>query len=66
MGRGVSGLLVLTDFRSASAKGTYLECEKFTMFPYGQYINGIVIKMRFKNLLCYEVEVSIYEKFAKI
>jgi len=33
-------------------------CEKLTIFPYGQYINGIVIKSGFKNVLCYKIEVG--------
>jgi len=35
--------------------------EKLTLFPYRQYINRIVI-----NCSCYEIEVGIYEKFAKM
>ena len=40
--------------------------EKLTVFTYRQYIDGIVIKCSFKNILCYEIEVGIYEKFAKM
>jgi len=44
-----------------------LVCEKLTIFPYGQYTNanGLVIYCGFKNLLCYKIEVGIYEKSAK-
>jgi len=54
-------------FRSASAKEKRIRsvCEKFAIFPYGQYINGIDIKCGFKNVLCCEIEAGIYEKFAK-
>ena len=41
-------------------------CEKLTPFPFGQYIVGIVIKCGFKNLLCSEIKVGIYEKFGKM
>jgi len=55
------------DFHSAStkAKRIRLVCEKF-IFPYEQYINGIVIKCSIYNVLCYEIEVGIYEKFGKL
>jgi len=34
---------------------------------YGQYINGIIIFLIFiYSPLCYEIEVGIYEKFAKM
>jgi len=55
------------DFRSASPKEKRIRLfEKFTIFPCGQYIKGIAIKCSFKNLHCYEIEVHIYEKFAKM
>jgi len=40
-------------------------CDKFAILPYGQYINGIVIKCGLKCTF-YELEVGIYEKFAKM
>jgi len=61
-------IIGLNGFLFCVGKGeTYLlVCEKFTIFPYGQCIDGIVIKCVLKNVLCYEIEVGIYEKFAKI
>jgi len=40
-------------------------CEKFTIFTYEKYINGIVIEV-FKNVLFYAIKVGIYKKFAKM
>jgi len=40
--------------------------EMQTIFPYGQYINRIAIVPLFYDILCYEIEVGIYEKFAKM
>ena len=49
------------DFCNASAKEKCIRlvCEKLTVFPYGQYISGIVVKYGFKSILCYEIEVGI-------
>jgi len=41
--------------------------EKLTVFPYGQYVNVIVIYSFLRyTVLHYETEVGIYEKFAII
>jgi len=39
---------------------------KVEILPFGQYIIGIIIKCGFNNVLCCEIEVGIYEKFAKM
>jgi len=36
------------------------------VFPYGQYINGIVIYSSFVRFAFYEIEIVIYEKFAQM
>jgi len=42
-------------YRSLLPFSIRLLCERFIIFLYGQYINGIIIKCSFKNILCYEI-----------
>jgi len=40
--------------------------EKLTVFPYEQYINGIVNFILLSEHICYEVKVGIYDTFAQM
>jgi len=41
-------------------------CEKFIIFPFGQYIDGNIVYRSFYEVVCCEIEVGICEKFAKV
>jgi len=40
--------------------------EKLTIFPQGQYIVGNVCSLPSEEIVRFEIEVGVYEKFAKV
>jgi len=54
--------------RFASPAGNRIRfvCENLIRFPFGQYIVGNVVCWLSEGIVSFEIEVGVYEKFAKM